>query len=304
MGGANAPIRFVTSRNRCDRGRRPKGAVVAAVAIGGMSVCPVFTPAAPTQAQFYLVQIQQVTGGVSGDTSAQAVQLRMRFPGERDLQFARLLAWDAEGLNPVTIVDFDVDLPNGPKGDNVLIASKNFMDYLDSPIAPDYTMTNLIPASYLAAGRLTYEGDDGAIYWSLSFGGAAYVGETTGLMTNDADGEFGPPFDDALPQNDTRSLLFQGEPFDRSTTNLADYALTLGSAVFTNNMGESATVMPCPRPIDLVAGTDLKDFALLQNCFTGAQGTIAKCCEAADLDDDLTVDLDDYYLLFYDFIGP
>ena len=98
--------------------------------------------------------------------------------------------------------------------------------------------------------------------------------------------------------------MFQGEPFDRSTTNLADYALTLGSAVFTNNMGESATVMPCPRPIDLVAGTDLKDFALLQNCFTGAQGTIAKCCEAADLDDDLTVDLDDYYLLFYDFIGP
>ena len=34
--------------------------------------------ALPVQASFHLMQIEQVIGGVNGDTTAQAVQLRMR----------------------------------------------------------------------------------------------------------------------------------------------------------------------------------------------------------------------------------
>ncbi len=318
MGGASAPIRLISPRNRCDRGRRPKGVpvgpvepacraacrVVAAAAIGGMSVCPVITPASPAYASFHLVQIEQVIGGVDGDTSAQAVQLRIRFPGEINFLFARLRAWDAAGQNPVTIIEFGSATLNGALGDRVLITSENFSVHLDSVLSPDFTMTNLIPASYLAAGRLTFEDNDGIIYWLLSYGGSAYTGPTTATMFNDADGEFGPPFDDALPQNDTRSLLFQGEAFDRSTTNFDNYALTPGAAVFTNNAGQSATVVPCPPAIDPVAGTDLKDFALLQNCFSEPPGTIATCCEAADINDDLTVNVLDHLLLSEDMIGP
>ena len=33
-------------------------------------------------ATFHLMQIEQVIGGVNGDTSAQAIQLRMRFAGQ------------------------------------------------------------------------------------------------------------------------------------------------------------------------------------------------------------------------------
>ncbi|MCH7591401.1 MAG: hypothetical protein IH989_01285 [Planctomycetes bacterium] len=291
-------------RNRCDRVRRPKGAVVAAVAIGGMSVCPIITPAAPACASFHDVAIEQVIGGVDGDTSSQAIQLRIRFPTDNQFQYARLRAWDAAGQNPITIIDFNSATPNGALGDRVLIASENFHAHLDSPLASDFTMTNLIPASYLAAGRLTYENGDGTIYWSLSYGGSAYTGPTIGSMINDDDGDFGPPFDGPLPTSDTRGLLFQGSATDESTTNFDDYALTPGPAVFTNNAGQSAAVVPCPVAIDPIAGTDLKDFALLQNCLSEPPGVIATCCEAADINDDLTVDLDDYGFLFDDLIGP
>ena len=269
-----------------------------------MSVCPVITPAGPALASLHLVQIEQVIGGVDGDTSAQAIQLRIRFFGDNQLQYARLRAWDAAGQNPVTIIDFVSDPPNGTLGVRVLIASENFSAYLDSVIAPDFTMTNLIPSSYLAAGRLTYEGDDGTIYWSLSYGGPAYTGPTTASMHNDDDGDFGPPFDGPLPTTATRGLLFPGAVIDMSTTNFDDYALTPGPSVFTNNMGKSATVVPCPPAIDPIAGTDLKDFALLQNCLSETQGVVATCCEAADIDNDLSVNLLDYGLLFDDLIGP
>ncbi len=36
----------------------------------------------PAQASFHLMQIEQVIGGVNGDTNAQAIQLRMRFAGQ------------------------------------------------------------------------------------------------------------------------------------------------------------------------------------------------------------------------------
>ena len=42
-----------------------------------------------------LAQIEQVIGGVQGDVSQQAVQLRMRAGGQNQMQFSRLLAYDA-----------------------------------------------------------------------------------------------------------------------------------------------------------------------------------------------------------------
>ncbi len=38
--------------------------------------------ALPAQATFHFMQIEQVIGGVNGDTTAQAVQLRMRPAGQ------------------------------------------------------------------------------------------------------------------------------------------------------------------------------------------------------------------------------
>ncbi len=192
---------------------------------------------APSRVTFHLMQIEQVIGGVNGDTSAQAIQLRLRFPGETGVQFARLRAWDSSGTTAITLIDFDTGVPNGPLGGRVLITSTNFAEHTDLPLVSDFTMTNLIPEEWLAAGRITYEQDTGAIFWSLAYGGAAYTGPTTGLSTNDDDGDFGPQFDGPLPSTSIQGLKFQGDPTDLSSTNADDYALTPSFASFINNKG-------------------------------------------------------------------
>ncbi|MCH8153136.1 MAG: hypothetical protein IH830_12295 [Planctomycetes bacterium] len=188
---------------------------------------------------FDLMQIEQVIGGVNGDTTAQAIQLRMRCRFQNLLNFARMRAFDATGSNPVLLIDFTTDVPNDGTGVRVLITSRNF-DGLTSPVAlPDYTMTNLIPPSYLAAGSITFEDDWGIIYWRLSWGGNDYTGPTTGDIANDADGDFGPPWPGPLPAGGVVALQFQGPANAQSTNNAADYALTRGAAVFINNAAQS-----------------------------------------------------------------
>ncbi len=120
-------------------------------------------------ASFHFMQIEQVIGGVNGDTTAQAIQLRMRSSFQNFVASARIRAFDANGMNPITVINIGANVPNGGTGDRVLITSTNF-DALTSPATtPDFTMTNLIPASYLAAGSLTFESDFGTIYWRLSW---------------------------------------------------------------------------------------------------------------------------------------
>ena len=149
-------------------------------------------------ATFHLMQIEQVIGGVNGDTTAQAIQLRMRSATQQFVSGGKLIAFDAAGLNPVTILDVTSNVTNGALGSHVLIVSANFPSKTTPTTVPDFTMTNTIPASYLAAGSLCWESDTGTIYWRLSWGGAAYTGPNDGNIANDADGNFGPAFGSAL----------------------------------------------------------------------------------------------------------
>jgi uncharacterized repeat protein (TIGR01451 family) len=204
--------------------------------------------ASPAFASFHLMKIEEAIGGVGGDTGQQAIQLRMRFPGQNLVgsNQARLIAHDAAGLNPVTLIVFPSDVANSAQGARILVVSPAFAS-AHPGIPGDFTMTNLIPSSYLPAGRLTFEDSVGTILWSLAWGGAGYTGSNLGSTTNDVDGNFGPPFGSALPSSTNRALLFTtsdptgGAP---STTNVADYALTAGAAVFTNNAGTSGTLPP------------------------------------------------------------
>lgn len=216
----------------------------------------------PAAASFHLNQIEQVIAGVGGDTTAQAIQLRMRAGGQTFLSYTRLKAYDANGANPVLLVDFTRDVPNGLMGERVLIASSGFAKYTGPALQPDFTLTNLIPASYLAAGRLTFEDGNGGVYWSLSFGGAAYVGSNAGAFFNDPSGDFGPPFPGPLPSSDLHALRFTGPPENPSTSNAADYALTPGAAVFTNNARESATVTLATPQLGVLLSVNQPTFAV------------------------------------------
>ena len=199
--------------------------------------------ATPAVANLHLMQIEQVIGGVDGDVTAQAIQLRMRNPLQCFLFGAKLWVRDAAGENPVLLIEFADGVVNCSTGDRVLITSLAFTSLLDNTIQPDFTLTNLIPESYLAAGTMTFEDSKGEfVYWRLSWGGKKYSGDTTGSMFNDADGEFGPPYDGPLPADTLQALQFQGSANALSTNNQDDYALTKGASTWTNNAEESGTL--------------------------------------------------------------
>jgi hypothetical protein len=196
--------------------------------------------ASPAFATFHLMQIQQVIGGVNGDMTLQAIQLRMRAGSQGLVSSGRLRAWDANGANPILISDPTTNVTSGA-GLTVLIASPNFQGAFG--LAPDFVMSNLIPASYLAAGKLTWEDNSGAIvFWGLAWGGAAYTGTNTGDTSNDTDGNFNPPATIAMPSATGQALAFTGAFGAMSTNNAADYAITAGDAIFTRNDGQSTTV--------------------------------------------------------------
>lgn len=205
--------------------------------------------AAETPASFHFMQIEQVIGGVDGDASAQAIQLRQRFQFQCFLgNGARLRAHDAAGLNPVVLALLDEDQAGCALGDRVVVATAGFTGLTDPPLVADFVMLAPIPASYLAAGSLTFEDAAGTeVYWRLSWGGGGYTGDTTGTVFNDADGEFGPPWPGALPSAGRQALLFQNAAGAASTANVDDYALTPGAGVFTNNACDRFRLGdPCP----------------------------------------------------------
>jgi len=198
--------------------------------------------ARPAHATFHLMQVEQVIAGVDGSTATQAIQLRMRNSSQNLVAQATIRAWDANGENPVLILNLASNVSSGSAAARVLIATANFASATTPGVTPDFVMTNPIPDSYIPAGSLTFEDDFGSVYWRLSWGGAAYTGDTSGLTTNDLDGNFGPPFAGPLPTESGQALRFQGASNAFSTNNAANYALTAGSAVFTNNAGSAGTV--------------------------------------------------------------
>jgi len=197
--------------------------------------------AATAHASFHIMQVEQVIGGVGGDASAQAIQLRMRSSFQNQMQLARINVRDANGANPILVVDMTHPVANSNTGDRVLIASTGMAG--DLALTPDFLMTNLIPPSYLAAGSLTFEDDAGTIYWRVSWGGGGYSGTGAVNITNDADGNANPAFGAALPSSTSQALQFPGTSGAPSTNNAADYALTDGAATFTNNARQSATIV-------------------------------------------------------------
>ena len=215
----------------------------------------VFALQPAAHATFHLMQIEQIIGSVDGDTTAQAIQLRMRAPGQNFVSEGKLVVHDAAGLNPITVLDIASNVTNGTTGAHVLIASVNFPSHTVPVAVPNFTMANLIPASYFAAGSLTWESDGGIIYWRLSWGGAAYTGPCTGNTANDVDGNFCPAFAGSLPSSCTSALEFQGSATDKSTNNAADYLLIGSPIVFVNNAGASFTVI-APLPTVTITAPD------------------------------------------------
>jgi hypothetical protein len=196
--------------------------------------------ARPAHASFHLMQIEQVIAGVDGSTATQAIQMRFRASNQNLVSFTALVAYDATGSNPVVLLVFPSNVSAGPAGSNILVATSGFSSSTNPPVTPDFTLTNRIPDSYLAAGSLTYE--DKGVLWRICWGGANYTGPTNGIAFNDSDGDCAPSFPGPLPSTTKQALLFQFGATALGSNSAADYALTTGPAVFTNKAGASGTI--------------------------------------------------------------
>ncbi len=210
---------------------------------GFLALCLLaLSPVPAAFASFHQMQVEQVIAGVNGDLSAQAIQLRMRVADQDLVSQTRVRAWDATGSNPVVILDLTTDVLISSAGARILLVTPSFttaVRALTPGFSPDFTMAQPIPASYLAAGRLTFENDSGSVLWSLAWGGSAYTGSNAGPTFNDSDGNFGPPFAHGLPTSGSRGLLIQIAASAFSTSNAADYALGPNPATVTKNDGSS-----------------------------------------------------------------
>lgn len=262
--------------------RRKLAALVAAL------LC--FSPAA--FASFHLMQIEQVIGSVNGNTGAQAVQLRMRSAGQNLVSQASLWAANASGGSRVLLLNIPSDVAVSASGSRILLATSAFttaMQATQPSFTPDFTLATPIPASYLAAGRVTFEQDGGTvatpgtILWSLSWGGSGYTGSNLGSTTNDADGNFGPPFGSALPGTGGKGILFSGVATAASTTNLANYAFSADPATVTKNNGTSFTL-----PASLTA---LQQW---RQTFFGTTANSGNAADDFDFDKDGLVNLLEY----------
>ncbi len=199
-----------------------------------LAVAAATSIATSAHASFHLMQIEQVIGGVNGDVTAQAIQLRERSTGENFVNQGRLVVRDAAGLNPIVLMDVNAPVFGDAAGNRILIASPNMVNYLTT--APDFMMTNLIPASYMTAGSLTWEQDAPAtIYWRVSWGGASYTGSGSTSTLNDANGVSTPAFNGPLPSTTLQALQFKFTAGTLSLTSANDYQVTAAAATFVNN---------------------------------------------------------------------
>ncbi len=258
------------------------------------SLVAVTSIAGTALANHHVMQIQLVIGGVNGDKTAQAIQLRQRFAGQNIVSAGRLKAYDANGANPVLLIDFTTNVANSAGGDTILVCTNSFKSKTNPTCVPDFTMTNPIPLSYLAAGKISFEFDGGNVWWSLGWGGAAYTGLLAVDFTNDTNGNAAPAFGVALPTGGNKAVQYTGAATGASNTNLADYALTAGAAVVTNNARITFTVKaPCPADLNGDGVVDDSDFVIFAVAYD--QLLCGTPCPA-DLNNDTVVDDSDFVI--------
>lgn len=220
--------------------RRTTGFLQSLIRRWTLSLTILLATASDARATFHFMQIEQVVAGVNGDYSAQAVQLRMRSAGQEQVQLTRLVAWNANGENPIVLLDLDHPVTVSETGARILAVTAAFPAYTQPFAEPDFVLIHPIPPSYVTAGTLTFETDDGSfVVWRLAWGGGHYHGTTRGGQTNDDDGDFGPPWDGPLPGEGLSSLQTSLAADATGTGSAHDFRMAPPPAVFVNNAGQA-----------------------------------------------------------------
>ncbi len=105
-----------------------------------------------TPASFHIVNITKLMAGYNGDTSIQAVELKMTAGGQNLVNGLSIAAYNGSGALLATLGTFAGNVPNALNGDRILCATTNFRDTFG--IIPDLIITPGIP---ITSGQVAFE---------------------------------------------------------------------------------------------------------------------------------------------------
>jgi len=129
-----------------------------ATAFVALGLALALTPArsalgAPAEAEtFHLNEITHLMVGWNGDTSVQAIELKLLSAGENLVGGVSIVIYNASGAAVATLGTFGGSLANGLAGDHILCATANFQATFG--ITPDLIITAGIPVT---TGQVSFE---------------------------------------------------------------------------------------------------------------------------------------------------
>jgi hypothetical protein len=200
------------------------------------------------QASFHLNEITKVMVGADGDAAVQAIELKMLFNGENQVNGLGVNVYDAAGVLVGNLGTFGANLPvaNAIAGNKILIATMKFRQKFG--ITPDLQIS---PGMLVTTGQVSFE-TLGCLVDAVAYGGV-----TTFKVGSTAT----PP----LPKEGAAVLVrFADDPTFPScplaTQSENQFFLTTASSTnpvtFTNNSGTSVNVFSTataveatPRPV-------------------------------------------------------
>lgn len=106
----------------------------------------------PAYATFHIANISKVMCGFNGDSTIQAVEIKMTTGGQNLVSAMQIVIYNGSGTLVATLGTFPANVPNGLGGDNILCATPKFQTTFG--IIPDLVITPGIPVT---SGQVVYE---------------------------------------------------------------------------------------------------------------------------------------------------
>ena len=126
-------------------------ALTLTVALIALSWCPADADPENTET-FHIANISKIMCGFNGDSTIQAVEIKMTTGGQNLVSAMQIVIYNGSGTLVATLGTFPANVPNGLGGDNILCATAKFQTTFG--IIPDLVITPGIPVT---SGQVVYE---------------------------------------------------------------------------------------------------------------------------------------------------
>ncbi len=201
--------------------------------------------APPASATFHRNEITKLLVGFDGNTTIQALELKMITDGENHVTGVRVDTYDVDGLFLATRGTFADSLPFGIAGRNILCATSAFATTFG--ITPDLVIT---PGFLVQDGQVVFERDPNGLTPCL-VNGLPYGAVNTPLGSVAP----GPPLQAIGARALVRVVDLPGTPScplaDNASTNFHEtWGTSPHTIVFKNNRGDSAVVFSTTSAAD------------------------------------------------------